>query len=212
MNERNNFIPLKIILIGSINVGKTSLITKYSTGIYSTNTNTVNNPSYIVKIREVNGIKYEIKLWDTAVQEKYKSLSKLFFKNANIAILVYSIDNEESFNDLDEWLKLTRTVNNEDIILGVAANKIDLALDNTISEEKGREYAKRIGGIFYTTSALLENKGLDNLIDDLLRKYNENNNDYEYSNILNVGMIQSCYDSNILKIDQSREAKKGCLK
>lgn len=212
MNERNNFIPLKIILIGSINVGKTSLITKYSTGIYSTNINSTRNASFFTKIREINGIKYEIKLWDTAVQEKYKSLSKLFFKNANIAILVYSIDNEESFNDLDEWLKLTRTVNNEDIILGVAANKIDLALDNTISEEKGREYAKRIGGIFYTTSALLENKGLDNLIDDLLRKYNENNNDYEYSNILNVGMIQSSYDSNILKIDQSREAKKGCLK
>ena len=212
MNERNNFIPLKIILVGSINVGKTSLITKYSTGIYSTNINSTRNASFFTKIREINGIKYEIKLWDTAGQEKYKSLTKVFLKNTNIVILVYSIDNEKSFNDLDEWLQLIRMVNNEDIILGVAANKIDLALDNTISEEKGREYAKRIGGIFYTTSALLENKGLDNLIDDLLRKYNENNNDYEYSNILNVGMIQSCYDSNILKIDQSREAKKGCLK
>ena len=81
MNEGNNFIPVKIIVVGSINVGKTSLITKYSKRIYSTNRKSTRNSSFLTKIRKVNGVKYKIILRDIAVQEKYKSLSKLFIKS-----------------------------------------------------------------------------------------------------------------------------------
>ena len=109
-------VPIKIIMVGSINVGKTSLVTKYATGKKPMRKDSTKNASYVNKIKTVNGIKFEIKLWDTAGQEKYKSLTKLFIKDAKIAILVYSIDDEESFNDLDDWLKLIKSVNDDTVI------------------------------------------------------------------------------------------------
>ena len=122
MNEQIA-IPIKIIMVGSLNVGKTSLVTKYANGKIPGQSKSTRNYSYVSKLRNINGNKYEIKLWDTAGQEKYKSLTKLFMKDSKIAILVYSIDNEKSFNDLDDWLKLIKSCNDDELILGIAANK-----------------------------------------------------------------------------------------
>ena len=118
---------------------------------------------------------FEIKLWDTAGQEKYKSLTKLFTKDAKIAILVYAIDSEESFKELDDWLNLVKSINDENLIIGIAANKSDLANENTISEERGREYAKKIDAEWKSTSALIDNGGIEEFIDLLFKKYYEKN-------------------------------------
>ena len=175
MSETQNTIPLKIIMVGAMNVGKTSLVTRYITGKCPSQTKTTKNASYVNKHIKKNGYNFEIKLWDTAGQEKYKSLTKIFTKDAKIAILVYSIDSEQSFNELDEWLKLVKESNPEDLILGVAANKSDLASDSTISAEKGQEYARKIGATWKSTSAISENGGINEFIDILFNKYFESN-------------------------------------
>ena len=156
-------VPVKIIMIGSLNVGKTSLVSKYANGKPPIKTDT-KNASFVKKIKTINGIKFEIRLWDTAGQEKYKSLPKLFIKDAKIVILVYSIDNEESFNELDNWLELIKNINDETILYGVCANKSDLASKDTIHDIKGKEYAKKIGADWTSTSAIINGKELINLL------------------------------------------------
>ena len=175
MSETQNTIPLKIIMVGAMNVGKTSLVTRYITGKCPSQTKTTKNASYVNKHIKKNGYNFEIKLWDTAGQEKYKSLTKIFTKDAKIAILVYSIDSEKSFNELDEWLKLVKESNPDDLILGIAANKSDLASDNTISPQKGQEYAQKIGAIWKSTSAITENGGIEEFIVILFNKYFDSN-------------------------------------
>ena len=167
-------IPIKIIMVGAMNVGKTSLVTKFATGKTPGQTKTTKNASYVSKRKNINGLNFEIKLWDTAGQEKYKSLTKLFTKEAKIAILVYAIDSEESFNELNDWLKLVKSTNEDNIILGVAANKSDLASESTISEQRGQEYAKSIGAVFQLTSCV-ENIGIDDLFQECGDKYFEEN-------------------------------------
>ena len=174
MNENVQTIPIKIIMVGAINVGKTSLVTKYATGKSPGQTKTTKNASYVSKRKTINGFNFEIKLWDTAGQEKYKSLTKLFTKESKIAILVYSIDSEESFNDLGNWLELVKSSNEDNLILGIAANKSDLVSDKTISEERGREYAEKIGAIWKSTSSVSENGGIEEFIDLLFKKYYDN--------------------------------------
>ena len=174
MNEYDT-IPVKIIMIGSLNVGKTTLITQYSIGETSIKTQNRENASYVSKIKKINGFKFEIRLWDTAGQEKYKSLPKLFLKDANIAILVYSIDNEESFKDLDTWFELIKSNNDETIIYGVCANKSDLVSEENISDERGKEYAKKIGAEWTSTSAIINGKGIDKFVETLFIKYYNNN-------------------------------------
>ena len=199
MAEQVQTIPIKIIMVGAMNVGKTSLVTKYATGKIPNQTKTTKNASYVSKLKKINSYNFEIKLWDTAGQEKYKSLTKLFTKDAKIAILVYSIDSEESFNSLDEWLKLVKSSNPDNLILGVAGNKSDLSSDKTINNQRGEEYAKKIGGIFKPTSALVENSGFEELIDSLFQKYYSTNfNNLDKTNSLS------------LTIENSRVKKGGC--
>ena len=200
-------IPIKIIMVGSLNVGKTSLVAKYATGKIPGISKFTKNASYVSKPRNIDGIKFEIKLWDTAGQEKYQSLTKLFTKDAKIAILVYSIDSEESFNALDDWLKLIKARNDDEIILGVAANKSDLKSDSTISESKGREYAKKIGAEWKSTSAILENGGIEEFIETLFLKYYSKNFKVYFENNLDDAL------SNItLSTLNSRAKKGGCCK
>ena len=86
----NQVIPVKIVVVGSLNVGKTSLVTRYATGKYPINIEikTTKSASYVTKKKKVNGIYFELRLWDSAGQEKYKSLTKLFIKESKIAIVV----------------------------------------------------------------------------------------------------------------------------
>ena len=193
-------IPIKIIMVGAMNVGKTSLVTKFATGKTPGQTKTTKNASYVSKRKNINGLNFEIKLWDTAGQEKYKSLTKLFTKEAKIAILVYSIDSEESFNELNDWLKLVKSTNEDNIILGVAANKSDLASESTISEQRGQEYAKSIGAEWKSTSAVLENGGIEEFIDMLFSKYHSSNFNMDATASLSL----------TISMEESKAQKGGC--
>ena len=199
MSVQQASIPIKIIMVGAMNVGKTSLVTKYATGKHPGLTKTTKNASYVTKHKNINGQNFEIRLWDTAGQEKYKSLTKIFTKEAKIAILVYSIDDEESFNSLDEWLNLVKSSNEDNIILAVAANKSDLASEKTISEERGKEYAKKIGAEWKSTSAVIENSGIEELINSLFAKYHSTNFGTDITN-----------SSLTISIEDSRMQKGGC--
>ena len=198
--SENESVPVKIIMVGSINVGKTSLVAKYAIGKNPVKTESSKNASFVNKIKKVNGIRFEIKLWDTAGQEKYKSLTKLFIKDAKIAILVYSIDNEDSFKDLDSWLDLIKSMNDETVLYGVCANKSDLASEKTIPDEKGKEYAKKIGAEWTLTSAIINGKGIDKFVEKLFIKYYNTN-----FNMTNTPSLSITLSSEKTKVE-----KKSC--
>ena len=203
--SENESVPVKIIMVGSINVGKTSLVAKYAIGKNPGKTESSKNASFVNKIKKVNGIRFEIKLWDTAGKEKYKSLSNLLIKNAKRAILVYSIDNEESFKDLDTWLELIKSMNDEEVIYGVCANKSDLVSEKTIPDEKGKEYAKKIGAEWISSSAIINGQGIDKFVEILFVKYYRKFFDSARSgrdslNSLNRGFYQ----------ESVKSRKKGC--
>jgi small GTP-binding protein len=173
-NENENKIKsIKLIIVGSVNVGKTSLLTRYATGSFQNIVKSTSNASFISKFKTVDNQNYEIKLWDTAGQEKYRSLTKIFIKDAKIALLVYAIDDVNSFNDLNMWLKIIKDINSDNLILGIAANKADLYKNSKVSDEQGKKYAKEIGAEWRSTSSLLDDCGIDDLVDVLFNKYLE---------------------------------------
>ena len=186
-NLENTTAVIKLIIIGSVSVGKTSLLLRYATGKFQNILKSTSTASFIPKIKEFNNKLYEIRLWDTAGQEKYRSLTKIFIKDAKIALLVYAIDDENSFNDLDMWLNIVKEINNDNIILGIAANKADLYEKAKITDEQGKKYADKIGAIWQSTSSLLDDHGIDGLVDELLEKYlkgNENVNNNENKGVV----------------------------
>ena len=167
-NKQNS---IKIIIVGSVNVGKTSLLTRYATGKFQNALKSTSNASYITKKKVLNNKNYDLKIWDTAGQEKYRSLTKIFIKEAKIAILVYAIDDKKSFDELNMWLNIIKDINSDKIILGIAANKADLYKKAEITDEQGKAYAKEIGAEWRSTSSVLDDYGIDDLVDTLFQKY-----------------------------------------
>ncbi len=164
-------IKLKTILIGQSGVGKTNLINIAREEKFNPSQVTTVNCSFFKKIMNIDNKLFNIYLWDTIGQEKLKSLTKIFFKNAKIVILVYDITNKKSLEELNYWLKEVKESLGENIILGVLGNKKDLFVNEEVTEEQGQEYAKSIGARWGLTSAKTERESFITYVEDLIRDY-----------------------------------------
>ena len=113
---------------------------------------------------------YKINLWDTAGQEKYHSLTKIFLNEAKIAFIVYSIDDINSYKKVDFWYDLVKE-SCGDVLIALIGNKKDLYEQEEVNEEEAIQKAKSLNVEFGLTSALEEDTGFDEIIDKMVKKY-----------------------------------------
>ena len=105
---KNNDIPIpfKVVLIGESGVGKTSIITRYTTDSFSSVMLATTGASFASRIIEVDNQKIKFEIWDTAGQEQYRSIAQIFYKNTSGCILVYDISKRETYDEIkDYWIK-----------------------------------------------------------------------------------------------------------
>ena len=164
---------VKVVLLGDSGVGKTCLITRYISETFEQNTASTNGASYASKKVNYDKLKKTITLdiWDTAGQEKYKALTKFFYKDAAIAILVYDITQKQSFESIKSyWYEQVKENGEKTVVLGIVGNKSDLYEQEEVPENEARQFAQSIGAIFALTSAKM-NTGVDALFEDAGNKY-----------------------------------------
>ena len=166
---------IKIIIIGEMGTGKTNLINAYFDKPFNKDNFTTTAPEFFQKELKVDGCNCLVGLWDTAGQEKYRSLSKVIMNGSKIVVLVYDVTNKKTFEELNFWVKSVEEVLGKDPILGIAANKIDLFEEQVVEKEEGEKYANDIGASFAETSAKEDQKGFQDFIYKLLQKYIEKN-------------------------------------
>ena len=101
-NDNDNEESIKVVLIGESGVGKTTLISQFTKGIFNPELMSTNGATFSTKKNEFIEYKKTIsfEIWDTAGQEKYRSLAKMFFKDATVALIVYDITNKKSFEEM----------------------------------------------------------------------------------------------------------------
>lgn len=95
----------KVVLLGDSGVGKTCIISRYISGTFDSFSQSTNGASYASKVIKYENLNKQISLeiWDTAGQEKYKSLAKFFYKDASVVILVYDVTSKQSFENLKSY-------------------------------------------------------------------------------------------------------------
>ena len=162
---------IKLILLGESGVGKTAIIKRYLYDEFSSIRTPTDSMHYVEKELTINNRKIKLNVWDTIGQEKYRSLSKLFLNGTNIVILVYSIDDHKSFEELKYWKDLYREQLGEDIILGVVGNKIDLYENQKVTENEGKQFAKEYNGIFAQLSAKDNKANIDDYMTKVVTEY-----------------------------------------
>ena len=152
-NENDNGI--KIILLGESGVGKTNLIHVFMGYKFDINSSANTTNLYSLESEfPYKKKKYKFYMWDTAGQEFYRSINKIFIRNAKIILITYSIIDRKSFEEVDYWINCVKETKEDDkYIIGLVANKSDLFEQQLISDEEGKEKAKKYGIDFIITSA-----------------------------------------------------------
>ena len=171
MSQNKDDEEIKIVLIGDSGVGKTNLINT-SVGLdFNIQENSTVNSSFVIKEYYINDKKYIANLWDTAGQEAYKGITQLFFRGAEIILLVYDICIPESFESLNEWYELSESTINNEHIYGVIGNKNDLYLDSKVDEGKAKEFAEAKNALFKLASAKENPTDFIDFVEELIIKY-----------------------------------------
>ena len=179
--SNEDIADVKLVLIGESGVGKSSIIKQYSAHVFDPDIDASISNKVVVKTLELKDINKIINLniWDTAGQEKYRSIAKIFYKDAKIIVLVYSITNKESFETLKNyWYQEVKSTAYPDVILAVVGNKHDLYNQSQIPDEEAKSWADSIGAIFQFTSAK-SNSGIDLLFENLAKKFFDPEFDYK---------------------------------
>ena len=203
--------PVKTVLIGEAGVGKTCIISRFVNNIYDDNTMSNINPAFSAKTMKFNafgGKELRYDLWDTAGQEKYKSIAKFLYKDAQVIIFVYDITRIDSFDEIKNyWYKEVKENCNKGVILGLAGNKCDLFEREEVTEKQGKELATEMGAVFGFTSPK-EKVGINELFQDigykLLGSIDPNNDEnLEQSSLFNTMMDGfEIVDKKYIKLDE----------
>ena len=173
---------IKIILLGEAGVGKTNLIRVAIGKEFDPNAQSTLTSSYCESQIEVNNKKYRYFLWDTAGQETYRSLNKLFIKDSKIVLIVFAINDKESYNQVDYWYKSVKELlGNEGYIVGLVGNKSDLYEEEAVKQQEIENKAKEMGVMFKVTSAYTDSKGFKLFLDEILQQYINQFNPEEYT-------------------------------
>ena len=153
MSSSNFDFLFKYIIIGDAAVGKSNILLKYAHNQFK--------PEYQLTIGVEFGAKniviqnkiYRIQIWDTAGQENFRSITRAYYKNSVCAVIVYDISNKESFDNVSIWVEDCRSQSPKTISLVLVGNKKDLEDQREVSYEKGEEFAKANGMLFFEVSA-----------------------------------------------------------
>ena len=178
--EEDNIV--KVILVGESNVGKTSLINVFLTGKFEEKVMNTTSASCIHKKLTTDISSYSIMMWDTAGQEKFRSINKIFIKESKIVIFVYDIIRRSTFEEIPWWVNYVKELLGDEAIFGLVGNKADLFdKEEEIKEQKkefdlvdkkeASNYAEQIGALFIETSAKEDSKGFNQFITKIVKEY-----------------------------------------
>jgi small GTP-binding protein len=179
--DNNKLKEIKTILVGRSGTGKTNLINAITGQKFSINEASTIASSFVEKKITKKNKDYLLAIWDTAGQEKYRALTKIFIKDSKIVIFVYSIDNRKSFEEIDYWVETVKTILGDKPVFGLAGNKIDLFQVEQVTAEEGKNKAKEIGAIFKSTSAKTK-VGINEFIEKLVEEYAKKEGDISDDN------------------------------
>lgn len=153
----NSLFSLLVILVGDTSVGKSSILQRYQKGKFDENTFPTLALEFFAKVvRLSNGSRIKATIWDTAGQEKYKSIVSQHYRKAFGALLVYDVTRKETFQAVQRFLHDLRNGAEPDCVIYLIGNKVDLLENNftrAVPQEEVKAFAENNKLIYMETSA-----------------------------------------------------------
>lgn len=179
----------KLLIIGDSGVGKSSILLRFTEDDFEEDQPCTIGVDFKVKMLEFANKKLNLTIWDTAGQEKFRSLTSSYYRGTQGIILVYDVTNRKSFEHLELWLsEIDMYTTNEDVVKLLVGNKVDRP-DREVSKEEGAEFARSKAMVFIECSAKTR-LGIQQTFEELVQK------------ILDTPTLYSKAPSEQLKVDR----------
>lgn len=179
--EQNNQTVLesyKIVFLGDCAVGKTCIVLRFAKDFFQENYILTMGLNYEVKKMTLkNGETIKVQIWDTSGEEKYKSLSKNYYREADGILIIYDITKDNTFQGVKKWMEqIKENINCNNIVISLVGNKNDLEQLRVIKQEDGQNLAKEYDIPFFETSAK-DNVNIDKIFEYMAEEmYNKRKN------------------------------------
>ena len=165
-NSKSDFI--NIITLGESSVGKSSIINRYVENNFDYNFVSTLGVDFRKKNININGEDIRLKIWDTAGQEKFRSIQKQYYRNSDGILLVFDVTKFDTFNVLEEWINSIKNQTSNDIIVVLVGNKIDLN-NKVISDDDIKNFANDNKFKYFLTSAAT-GKNINEVFDYIVKE------------------------------------------
>ena len=171
----DEIISFKILILGDQSVGKTSFIIRYCDNIFYDEMISTIGIDVIKKSIEIHNKNIIIKIFDTAGQERFKSISKNYFKSSDGILLLYDVSNLESFNSIKGWINnIEESLNLSEIGFVVVANKVDIPEDERQVSDLMKKDLEKSLNIKIIEASAKDNKNVEECFMMLVNKIYEN--------------------------------------
>ena len=192
-------IVYKVLLLGDSTVGKTCFLLRYCDKTFQEAHLSTIGLDYRLKTMTLqNGKNIKLQIWDTAGQDRFRAITKNYYKGANGIILIYDITNLQSYENVKNWIAQIREQANPNVVIYLAGNKIDVVEElRMVKTEDGQKIADEFNLPFYETSAK-SGINVNKIFDDLVEKVDEI---YSKLEVPKSEVKNKLYDG---------ETKKGC--
>ncbi|KAK9026855.1 hypothetical protein V6N11_066714 [Hibiscus sabdariffa] len=151
--SKNKNIQAKLVLLGDMGTGKTSLVLRFVKGQFLDFQESTIGAAFFTQVLSLNEARIKFDIWDTAGQERYHSLAPMYYRGAAAAVVVYDVTSSDTFERAKKWVREVQRQGNQNLIMFLVANKVDLEEKRQVGNEEGELYAKENGLTFLETSA-----------------------------------------------------------
>ncbi|XP_058207501.1 ras-related protein RABD2a [Rhododendron vialii] len=152
MNPEYDYL-FKLLLIGDSGVGKSCLLLRFADDSYVDSYISTIGVDFKIRTVEQDGKTIKLQIWDTAGQERFRTITSSYYRGAHGIIIVYDITDQESFNNVKQWLSEIDRYASENVNKVLVGNKCDLTSKRAVSYEEAKAFADEIGIPFMETSA-----------------------------------------------------------
>jgi len=152
MNPEYDYL-FKLLLIGDSGVGKSCLLLRFADDTYTDSYISTIGVDFKIRTIELDGKTIKLQIWDTAGQERFRTITSSYYRGAHGIIVVYDITDQESFNNVKQWLQEIERYACDNVNKLLVGNKCDLTSKRAVAHDTAKEYADHLGIPFLETSA-----------------------------------------------------------
>ena len=200
MNEeekKDSDMIIKLLLIGNTYVGKTMIVQKFIDNSSSKSTVSTIGVDLQSKIIDINGKKVKYLIWDTAGEDRMKTMTYSYYRGCHVILVVYDVTEKKSFQNVTTWVECIDKFAKSNVLKILVGNKTDLEDKRVITTEEGKKLAEENGLKYYEISAL-KITGLHEMFEDIAKEYVEIYEQKQYKNF------------QLKKLQENKKKKRFC--